>query len=164
MLGYPGAGKTTTAMVLHKITGAVHLWADYERQKMFKNVTHTYQESRTLYDELNKEAEAILARGESVIFDTNFNFYKDRQKMREIAAKQGAECRLLWVKVPKELSKQRATSGTPANETRVWGADMPEERFEKITQNLQPPRDDEPYIEIDGTNITEEYLRSALSL
>lgn len=162
MLGYPGSGKTTTAKTIHELTGAVHLWADHERRKMFKKPAFSHQENLSLYSELNQRAEELLAEGKSVIFDTNFNFYKDRQKLRNIAASAGAESRLIWVRTPKELAKERATTDAHKQQTRVLG-DMPPEQFERMAKNLQPPAPDEAYIEVDGTRVTPEYIADLLS-
>jgi len=88
LIGYPGAGKTTISKLIASTTGATHLWADVERHKLFGKPTHSQAESLKLYDYLNQEAEKLLAAGHSVVFDTNFNFHDDRQKLREIAGRQ----------------------------------------------------------------------------
>ena len=75
MLGYPGAGKTTAAKVIHSLTGATHLWADHERRKLFATPNYSHAENIELYDKLNKTAAELLQQGKSVIFDTNFNFF-----------------------------------------------------------------------------------------
>ena len=162
MLGYPGSGKTTTAKAIHALTGAVHLWADEERRRKFDPPTYTHQENLELYAELNKKAETYLREGQSVIFDTNFNFYKDRQKLRRVATLAGASTKLIWVTTPKSLAKKRATTDAHKQDTRVLG-DMPPEHFDRMANNLQPPEDDEPYIEVDGTRVTPEYIAALLS-
>lgn len=161
MVGYPGAGKTTVSKIIHELTGAVHLWADHERRQMFANPTHSHEENLKLYDHLNKVAEDLLAEGKSVIFDTNFNFFKDRDHMRNIASRQDAKCRLVWLTTPKETAKQRATLESHGKETRVFG-NMLEQDFERMSRNLQPPRDNEKPIKIDGTSLTKEKVQKLL--
>lgn len=163
MLGYPGSGKTTTAQIVHELTGAIHLWADLERRKRFEHPTHAHQENLALYAELNHEVDLLLGEGKSVIFDTNFNFYKDRQVMRDIAARHGARVRLLWLTTPKQLSKVRATQLAEDQQTRVLG-DMPAKTFDRISNNLEPPRPSEPHITLDGTKITPDYVKRRLRL
>jgi predicted kinase len=162
MVGYPGSGKTTVSKYIHKLTGATHLWADHERSKRFNPVTHNHEENLKLYAALNQETEQLLHEGKSVIFDTNFNFYKDRKKLRVIAAKENARTVLVWVQTPKEIAHQRAVEHHDPGDTRVWG-NMPAERFERIVHNLQEPTPEEHPVIIDGHTITREVVAEALA-
>ncbi len=63
--------------------------------------------------------EALLGQGQSVIFDTNFNFYKDREQLRAIATTHHVRCVLIWITTPKELAKKRATEQSDDEATRV---------------------------------------------
>jgi predicted kinase len=161
MVGYPGSGKTTASKLIHEQTGAVHLWADHERKLRFDNPTYTHEENLKLYDELNSRADTLLAEGKSVIFDTNFNFYKDRMKLRGIATKHGARTVVVWVVVPRELARQRAVHESHGQHTRVFG-NMPLEHFERIARNLQPPRGDEFVVKLEGNDITPADITEAL--
>ncbi len=163
MLGYPGSGKTTTAKVIHELTGAVHLWADQIRRERFGTPTYTHEENLKLYKHLNILAGELLATGQDVIFDTNFNFYKDRQHLREIAEKHGAISRLVWVETPISVARQRATSNAHMQDNRILG-DIPVEAFERMSNNLQQPKEDEPYTQIDGTRVAPAYIREKLGL
>ncbi len=164
MLGYPGSGKTTTAKALHQLTGAVHLWADQIRRDRFGTPTYTHQENLKLYSHLNEMAGELLATGQSVIFDTNFNFYKDRQRLREVAATHGADTLIIWVIAAKDLARKRATEAEDVHfqDTRILG-NMPEETFERMSGHLQPPREDETFIKVDGTKVNPDYIRSLIS-
>jgi predicted kinase len=163
MLGYPGAGKTTTAKVIAELTGAVHLWADHERRKKFGTPTYKHRENIELYDYLNQLADELLSEGKSVVYDTNFNFLKDRKRLREVAQKNGAETVLIWVTTPKHIAKDRATTDKHPQHTRVLGT-MPEHAFERMSGNLQPPHPDEEVIEVDGTKVTAKYISMLLGL
>lgn len=161
MLGYPGSGKTTTAKVIHKLTGAVHLWADDIRREKFGEPTYTHQENLALYNYLNEVTGQVLHSGKSVIFDTNFNFYKDREHLRQIAEKAGAQTVVIWVTTPKEIAKERATHDAHEQDTRVLG-NMPEATFDRMSKNLEKPHPDEHVIEVDGTKVTETYINDLL--
>lgn len=162
-VGYPGAGKTTVAKLIQEISGAVHLWADLERHVMFTQPTHTKQESRELYDHLNNVAEELLGEGKSVIFDTNFNYFKDREHMRQIADRHNAEAVVIWLTTPEELAKRRATEESEGKETRIWG-NMPAEAFERMRGQLEPPQPEEQAVLIDGTNINPAEVKQKLGL
>lgn len=163
MLGYPGAGKTTAAHILHDLTGAVHIWADQIRRERFHPPTYTHTENGELYGHLNELAAELLATGQSVIYDTNFNFYRDRKRMMQLAQEHKARVMVLWLRTGKGLSKTRATHDAHMTHTRVLGR-MLEKDFERLSGNLQPPRNDESVIELDGTKITKDYIKKALGL
>ena len=160
-IGYPGAGKTAVSKIIAETTGAVHLWADAERHKMFAQASHSEAESLKLYDYLNARAEKLLGEGKSVVFDTNFNFYADRQKLRDIASRQGAETVILWVTVPKEVAKARAVGITDSRNG--YMNVMTEQQFESIVCKLEPPRKDEKILKIDGTKFDRQDIVALIS-
>lgn len=162
-VGAPGAGKTTVAQLIHESTGAVHLWADRERQAMFDNVTHTKQESEELYTRLNGRADALLAEGKSVIFDTNFNYKKDRDHLRAIADKHGATTRIIWMTTPLEIARERALHDDHRDQNGYQAAMTPEE-FAHLTDHLEAPTDNEDFMMIDGSNIDREAVKRQLSI
>ena len=155
-VGYPGAGKTTIAQAIAKQTGAKHLWADVERHKLFPKPTHSIEESTALYRQLNDATDYLLQQGRSVVFDTNFNYAADRQKLRDIADKHGAETIIVWVDTPLDIAKQRAVHSQVARN----GYDfvMSESQFDDIARKLEPPTESEKVLKIDGTNFDESSL------
>ena len=161
-IGYPGSGKTTTAKLIAERTGAVHLWADEERHKMFGTPTHSEQESLQLYNALNLKVDELLEQGKSVVFDTNFNFFDDRQKLRDIARKNNAETTLIWLTTPTEVARERAVC--PSEIRNGYTSGMTEAEFETIAAKLEPPHENEKVIKIDGTKLDPSQALSLLSL
>jgi predicted kinase len=161
LVGYPGSGKTTASRLIHEQTGAVHIWADRERRLMFGNPTHSKDESRALYDHLNNVTDQLLGQGKSVIFDTNFNFYKDRQHLRDIAKKHGAKAVVIWITTPKETAKKRAVHERTLRN--FYEYVLPEEVFERMSNHLEPPREDEHPVTLDGTHIDAETISQTLA-
>ncbi len=162
-VGYPGAGKTTVSKFIAQNTGAVHLWADSIRRERFEKPTYSHEENVQLYNHLNELTGELLRAGNSVLFDTNFNFYNDREHLRHIAAEHNAEVVLIHMTTPLELSKHRATEEHHQDDQRVLGV-MPPERFDRMARNLEPPTTDEHAIEIDGTNLRVDELKQKLGL
>ncbi|MCA9325617.1 ATP-binding protein [Candidatus Saccharibacteria bacterium] len=162
-VGYPGAGKTTTANLIAKTTGAIHIWADRERRHMFGEPTHQPEESRKLYTHLNDKADQLLADGHSVLFDTSFNFRKDRDHLRKIAAKHGATTKIIWVNTDKQVAKARATHGDHA-ERNGYVYKFTDEEFERIANNLQPPDDSEEPICLNGETVSDQEILTTLGL
>jgi len=161
-IGYPGSGKTSVAKLIKEATGAVHLWADHERLDMFGVPTHSKAESSKLYEHLNHLTDQLLSEGKSVIFDTNFNFYNDRQYLREIADSHGAETIIVWVNTPKELAKKRAVDD--ANLRNGYEVTMSNEQFAAIADKLEELHKNEKLIKIDGTKIDKQELMRLLKL
>ena len=163
LVGYPGSGKTTTSQVIHDRTGAVHIWADYERRAMFGEPTHSITESHKLYDHLNKSTEILLADNQSVIFDTNFNFRKDRDRLRQLAEKYDASNVLIWIKLSKPLARKRAMSSIHAADNN-YRDPMTTTEFNRITNHLEAPGTDENPTILDGTLLSPDYISAQLKL
>ena len=162
LVGYPGASKTTVSKIIASATGATHLWADVERHKLFGEATHSHAESLKLYDYLNDEAAKLLAAGHSVVFDTNFNFRSDRDKLRGIAKKNGAGALVIWIQLPKEEAKRRAVNKIDSRNG--YQVAMTPEQFDAITAKLEPPTEDENAIKLDGMKLDKEAVVRLLGL
>lgn len=162
MLGYPGAGKTTAAKILAQLTGAIHIWADYERRQTHGKPVYSQAENDALYQQLNFRAAKLLEQKHSVIYDTAFNHQKDRVALRTLAHNLGLQTIIIWVKAPKELAKTRAQSMSDLHGTRILGADMSDERFEELANKLEHPDSDEVVVELDGQKLSEDYIRQAI--
>lgn len=159
-MGPPGAGKTTIASAIAAYTNARNICADEERHKLFPNPTHSFEESTELYQKLNAATDYLLEQGKSVVFDTNFNFYKDREYLREIAQKNDAHTVLVWITTPVELAKHRAVH---SNEIRNgYDYTMSEEQFDDIVAKFESPHKNETFIKIDGTDFDPNSLNQLL--
>lgn len=163
LVGYPGSGKTTASRLIAELTGAEHIWTDHERHKLFAHPTHSEQESRELYNRLNTQTDQLLSQGKSVIFDTSFNYRRDRDYMRAIAAKYDADIKVIRVLAPRELAKSRALHPDHASSNHYAWTMAPDD-FERIAGHLEEPADHEQAIVMDGTMMTKEYVGEALGL
>jgi hypothetical protein len=85
-----------------------------------------------------------------------------RKEKYDICHKLGVEAKLLWIKAPTELSKERAVHDSRQH---LWPKnEAPAAMFDRLVNVFEPPRDDEPYIELDGTKIQPEYIKQTLQL
>jgi predicted kinase len=161
MFGYPGAGKTTAATAIQKISGAEHLSSDALRLELFPKPTYTQTEHDAVYAELDKRTEALLKQGKSVIYDANLNRYQHRLEKYEICERVGAKPILLWVQAPKDLARERAVMRghhhlVPIDETF-------ESMFDRVTSVIEEPREDEPLYAIDGAPLEESTISELLA-
>ena len=161
MFGYPGAGKTSTAQLLHELAGAEHLSSDTLRLELFPSPTYTQEEHDTVYNELDKRAEALLKQGKSVIYDANLNRYKHRLEKYQMSERIGAKPVLLWVQAPKELARERAVMRghhhlVPKDETF-------ESMFDRVTSVIEEPQEDEPLYTISGNPLDKNAISELLA-
>jgi predicted kinase len=161
-IGAPGAGKTTVAKLIASKTGAKHLWADVERHRLFPNPTHSKEESEALYEQLNKAAGYLLQQGKSVVFDTNFNFRADRDKLRLIARAAKADTVIIWMVTPNGVARTRSVCTDEKRNGYI--TQMTDEEFNRIVDKLEEPGEDEKVIKIDGTKIDEARIAELLQL
>jgi predicted kinase len=156
MFGYPGAGKTTTAKMIAGLTGATHLSSDEIRIELFPEPTYSQEEHDAVYATLNKRTEELLAAGKNVVYDANLNRYTHRAEKYELCERTNAKPVLFWVQTPRELARQRAVMRghqhlVPKDETF-------ETMFDRVTNVIEEPREDEPLYKIDGTNLDKSAL------
>jgi predicted kinase len=161
MVGYPGAGKTTVAKIIAGETGAIHLWADVERHRLFSLPTHSQSESSELYDQMNQQTETLLSENKNVVFDTNFNYRHDRDLLQKIAARQHAKTVVVWVTTPANTARQRAVHSEVVRNG--YEFTMSSVQFDAIASKLEAPSEDENVIKIDGTEIDETAIRGLFS-
>ena len=70
---------------------------------------------------------------------------------------------MLWIQVPTELARQRATADHHAD-SNSYDNTMTVETFDRIVSHLEPPSGGEQPILLDGTQITPEYITGKLNL
>ena len=162
-VGYPGSGKTTAANIICKLTGAEHIWADRERQKMFGRPTHSPQESAALYHRLNERTRQLLLQDKSVVFDTNFNYRRDRDHLRGLARSAGADTVIIEMTTPEDTARRRALAGKHAEKNGMPNP-MSASTFERIVEHRQTYTNDEAPVRLGGEDLTEASVKRALKL
>lgn len=162
MMGYPGAGKTTIAQMIAEQTGAVLLSSDLVRMELFPNPTFSQDEHDQLYATLDQKTEALLKAGQSVIYDANLNRYQHRKEKYEICAKVGAKPVLVWVRIAKDIAKERAVHDSRSH--LVPQDETPEDMFDRIAHIIEEPHQDEPTVQIVGQDVTPEIIKATLSI
>ncbi len=162
LMGLPGAGKSTFARTLHRLTGAEILSSDEARLKLFTQPTFSQDEHDKLYEILDHNLKHLLEKGYSAIYDANLNRRCHREEKYSLASEFDTKVVLWWLQVPSDLARSRRVN--EQNHDLLPAGETPEKMFDRIAQILEAPKDDEPYIVVDGTRISEDYVKELLEL
>ena len=160
-MGLPGAGKTTLAKTLQKLTKAARLSSDDYRLIIYPEPDFSQKEHDNLYALIDHSAEHLLSAEHSVIYDANLNRYSHRKEKYDLAKKYKADVILWWVQTPKELAKNRRVAEQDKN--LIPEGETSERMFDRIADILEEPTITEKYIAVDGTNINERSVAELLS-
>lgn len=162
LMGLPGAGKTTLAKTIQKITKAARLSSDDYRILIYPEPTFSQKEHDNLYGLLDHSVGHLLEADHDVIYDANLNRRVHRDEKYALAEKYGAKVKLWWVKTPQELAKQRRID--EQDHLLIPEGETPEKMFDRIAEVFEPPGEDENFTVVDGTGITKDKIKELLDL
>ena len=117
--GLPGTWKTETTEEVSKITGYPLLRTDLIRLEVLKNedvfdekVASNMDKRTMVYDEMFRQADESLNRGDGVILDATFVTQSLRRRAAAIAAKHNLRFVILQTDCPQEVSISRILKRT----------------------------------------------------
>jgi len=117
--GLPGTWKTETTEEVARIKGYPLLRTDLIRQEVLKNedifdekVASNMDKRTMVYDEMFRQADEALEKGDGVILDATFVTRSLRRRAAEIAAKHNLAFVILQTDCPQEVSIKRILSRT----------------------------------------------------
>ena len=161
IIGLPGSGKTTLSKILQKETDAVRISSDDYRLLLFPKPKFTQREHDNLYAMIDHNVEHLLQAGHDVVYDANLNRRVHRDEKYALAKKYNATVKLWWVQTTKELSKQRRIEES-THHVFVPKDETPGQMHDRISNLFEEPGSDEPYVIINGKNITKKAVKDAL--
>ena len=117
--GLPGTWKTETTEEVSRIKGYPLLRTDLIRLEVLKNedifdekVASNMDKRTMVYDEMFRQADEVLTRGDGVILDATFVTQSLRRQVAAIAAKHNLTFVILQTDCPQEVSIRRILSRT----------------------------------------------------
>ncbi len=120
--GLPGTWKTETTEEIAKIKGYPLLRTDLIRLEVLKNedifdekIASNMGKRTMVYEEMFRQADESLDRGEGVILDATFITQALRKRAAEIAAKHNLSFIILQTDCPQEVSIRRILERTKEN-------------------------------------------------
>ena len=150
MIGYPGAGKTTLAGHLAGWFGGEYLRADQIGIKLFVVPTFTDAERKAVYQQMDFLAMTALNSGKSALYDGTLNSIAQRQHLRDLAASCKSVAVGIWLKVPPEIAKERASRLRDVRPDGTGGRIVPPDVFDQHAAAFESPQSGELYTEVDG--------------
>lgn len=120
--GRSGTGKSTLAAGLAshigRPPGAIHLRSDIERKRQYHTAETTRlpasaygpEVSHRIYEAIERQAAAALRSGQSVIVDATFLNTFEANAVAEVAKREGAEFRGIWLDAPTGLLMRRLSN------------------------------------------------------
>jgi len=145
------AGKTTLGHAIAKRFGYQEVDVDEVKDRLFgmglKDDALSAEEWSDLYRETDKQIEALLRAGKTVI-DASRNFSKsERTSAKQMAAQANVSLVTIFVDTSEHVVRQRWLE----NRRHPTRRDVSDEGFEAIIQAMEPPTADErPLIFSDG--------------
>lgn len=144
--GLPFSGKTILAKELAKRLDYVHIDLDeIKLEHGFEGVSDdkvSHEEWVKIFKDMNSRIENFLKEGKNVISDISNLEKGDRERLRAIAAKGGFPTKVVYVKVPVSVAKERwlENKGTQKR------FDISEKIFNEAIEALEEPTEDENVI------------------
>ncbi len=157
LCGLPFAGKTTLARVMARRLGFVSIALDdvnSERDVGLSGEAISQAEWAKSYAEAHRRLDQALAERQSVIYDaTNFQ-RKERDRLRDIAARHGLPVSVIYLNLPTAEVCRRWLD----NRRSGVRYDVRDEDFAQVAENFEPPSSDEDVLIYDGTLPSSQWI------
>jgi hypothetical protein len=127
-----------------------HLRGDKIGLELFRFPTFSQEERRVVYTEMSRRAGQQLQAGKHVVYDAAVNTIAQRDRLVDVATRNGGVAVGIWVQVPTNLAKKRA--GT-ARSDGIAGAVVrviPPHIFDQYVAAFEYPQPHERVIYISG--------------
>lgn len=149
-MGLPASGKTFFSQRFAAEHTIFFLNADSLRISMIERPQFTPREHKLVYGAVDFIAEQHLAQGMSIVCNANYHVRAKRKEMQALAERHDARFQILWIDTPYEVARERIL---------VRKHEIPKEKekdpwievLDRMRRNFQNPKEDEPFIKIDGT-------------
>jgi predicted kinase len=146
--GLPGSGKSYFASRLASELDAVHLSSDSTRKQMEALGQYVFHDTLTVYEEMAKQAGALLRDGKVVVVDATFYRHEMRELFQTLAKLLHEKLVSIEIIASESLIKQRLSKPRPDSD-----ADFSVYRLVKA--QYEQPDDDHLVLESASDNIAD---------
>ena len=162
MLGVAGSGKSYFSRQLAKRIDAVRINADAFRYSVAETIGAKPEDTpkEITIAATDWALRAVLDSGHNIVFYVQHKKHSNRMSTMSIAASAEAKAVLIWVQTPTEIAIERATNREEAPDQRKRSHAAIRKLVERQLSEIEKPKADESYIEIDGTISFEDQFDS----
>jgi predicted kinase len=145
LMGLPGCGKTTTALVMTDYLGFTAVSPDAIAQQRYGSVAAARRQRAMghVFDTAHAELRGLLASGRSVVFDATSLEADLREQLTRIAAELNVARRMLIAWSDVEAARRR-------NEARTHPQRVPDDAFAGFAELVGPALADVAHMEREG--------------
>jgi predicted kinase len=163
LYGYPGSGKTYFARQFTESVQAAHLQADRIRGELFENPQYDKKENALVTQLQNYMAEEFMSSGVSVVYDANLVRKGQRQKLTEIARRNGVTPLVVWFQMDIETAFYRNIKRDRRRADDKYAGGWDRSTFDGIVAQMQNPTISEGYLVISGKHLYNMQLSAIAS-
>jgi predicted kinase len=158
MCGLPFSGKTTLAHALANQCGFIHLDLDAlaRAKNLFPEQSINDEQWGRIFDEVHRQAAALLASGKSVVFDAVNHDRSGRDRLRRIAQQSGSSVRVIYI----DLSRQEIQRRRQANQANSQRPPVQEKDFVEVATEFEIPTVEENLLLYHGTESIPEWIKN----
>src|SRR5210317_1343061 len=145
IVGSTGAGKTSYALHLQKISKGYIFSIDQWNQKLFLQDKRPEDGLEWMLERIERAEDLILSQivqlefiGVDSVLDLGLSKFDHREKFRRFAAEYGFECQLHFLDIPKDIRKQRVLNRN-AEKGETYAFDVSQEDFEFMEGYFEAP-------------------------
>lgn len=163
LVGLPFSGKTTLSKAISEKLEIPRVNLDEVKFEMgFEGVSDddmTHAQWKEIFDETDRKVVEHLKQGKSVLHETSWTKRWKRDRARKLATDLGIDSVAIYVKVTKEVAKERWLK----NREKQQRFDLPEDVFDEAVKEFEIPTEEENLLIYDQTLPIDEWISRFIS-
>jgi len=148
--GYPGSGKSTFAQHFSAGHGLVHIGSDRIRYELFDDPQYTPAEENVVTHLMDYMLEQTIKAGVSAIYDYNVSTKKNRQILKDTAAKHNVTPLVVWIQTDKETSQYRSMNRDRRRAEDRYSFPLSRSQFDSFSDKMKKPGEKEASVVVSG--------------
>jgi predicted kinase len=162
LVGLPFSGKTTLSKAIAEQLNIPRVNLDEVKEEMgFKGVSDndiSHEDWTKIFNETDRRVVEHLKKGQSVLHETSWTKRWKRDRARKLASDSGITSKVIYIKIPETVSRERWMDNKKENER----YDVPEDVFEEAVKEFEIPTEDEDLLIYDQSVPVNDWIMENL--